>query len=438
MNTQIVRRSRLSIAVAAVAAVALAGCGSAGRSQQSPSTATMWSLSSGDQPVIEAAVDRWNNSNPDQQIKVEFFATDAYKAKIRTAVGADQAPTLIFNWSGGVLQSYVDAGAVEDLTGWLNENPEVADRYIPSVAENGVIDGRTYAIPMTKTNPATMYYNTDLLKQAGVEIPKTWDDLLAAIPKLKDIGVDPIALGGQSMWPELIWLEYLVNRQGGPEVWDGILAGEEDAWSDPAVLDALKKIQELVEAGAFQDSFASTASNSGSELALLYTGRAAINLQISSQYQVVKQAAPDFVSEGTLGFAPFPTIDGGAGDPSMVVGSPSTYFSVSSHATDAQQATAKEFLAEGLFDEEYTQDVIDTGAVPALNGIETELKDSDDAPFLEYTHSLASDASEFQLSWDQALPPAASDTLLSTLSQVFLNQITPEEFVATMNEVSVE
>ncbi|PRB43469.1 sugar ABC transporter substrate-binding protein [Arthrobacter sp. MYb23] len=430
------RRRLAALTVAAALGITIAGCGSGGPSQTSGATATMWSLTSGDQPVIKDAVAQWNEKNPDRKITVEFFASDAYKAKIRTAVGAGQAPTLIFNWTGGVLQSYVDNKAVEDLSDLVKEKPDVADRYLPSVLQNGVIDGKTYALPMNKVNPATMYFNKDLLDKAGIEPPKTWDDIMAAVPKLKAIGVAPFALGGQTKWPELIWLEFLVDREGGSGVWERIQKGEPDAWSDPAVLDALKKIQQLVDAGGFQDSFASTASNSGSELALLYTGKAAMCLQLSSQFQAIKQGSPDFIANDKLGYAPFPTIDGGKGDPSYTVGSPANFFSVSSTASEAQKKTAKDFLASGLFNDSYTEGIIKTGAVPPLKGVDSKLGTAPDSEFLKYTYDQAANASTFQFSWDQAVDPSLADTLLTHLSQVFLKQETPEQFVDAMNAAS--
>ena len=54
-------------------------------------------------------------------IEVTYFQNDPYKAKIRTAIGAGEAPTLIFGWGGGIFKSYADAGQVDDLTSWLDE-----------------------------------------------------------------------------------------------------------------------------------------------------------------------------------------------------------------------------------------------------------------------------------------------------------------------------
>lgn len=433
LTTKLTRRRFAAVAMAAAIGATMAGCGSGGPTQAKGAEATMWSLTTGDQPVIKAAVDRWNKDNPDRKITVEFFASDAMKAKIRTAVGSGQPPTLIFNWAGGGLKSYVNANAVEDLSALAKDKPQVTDRYLPSVLQNGVVNGKTYALPMSKVNPASIYYNKDLLEKAGIQPPKTWDELMAAVPKLKAQGVAPFALGGQSKWPELIWLEYLVDRQGGSAVWDRIQKGEPGAWSDPAVIDALTKIQQLVDAGGFQEGFASTASTSGSELALLYTGKAAMSLQLASQYQSIKQGAPAFISEGKLGYTPFPTISGGKGDPSYIVGTPATFFSLATAATDAQKQTAKDFLVSGLYSEAYTEGIIGTGAVPPLKGMEQKINSAPDSNFLNYTYDLSQKASTFQLSWDQALDPSLADTLLTHVGQVFLKQETPQQFVDAMN-----
>jgi raffinose/stachyose/melibiose transport system substrate-binding protein len=47
---------------------------------------------------------------------------------------------------------------------------------------------------------------------------------------------------------------------------------------------------------------------------------------------------------------------------------------------------------------------------------------------------MAQNAPHFQLSWDQALAPAPAQALLTNLSQLFLKQITPQQFSANMNK----
>lgn len=427
--------SLISAASAITLALGLAACGSSGPADPAADSdsPTMWALTGSSENIFRSSVEDWNKANADDKINQEFFANDAYKTKVRTAVGAGEGPTFIYGWGGGVLKSYVDAGHVGDLDQFLADNPEVKERYIPSVLENGVIDGKTYALPNNNMQPVVLYYNKQVFEDMGVEPPETWDDLMALVPEFNDAGIAPFALAGQSKWPNLMWLSYLVDRIGGPEVFQAILDGEEDAWSDPAVIEALTKIQELVDAGGFINGFSSIAADAGADSALLYTDKAAMMLHGGWVYQNLKNDAPEFVESGEVGFVPFPEVEGGAGDPANVVGNPANMWSVSSTASEQQKESALNYLKDGLFSEEYTQAMIDSGAVPAVNGIEDQLAASEDKNFVEFVYGLAQDAPSFQLSWDQALSPAQGDAMLANLDQIFIGEITPEEFAENMN-----
>lgn len=416
-------------------ALSLSACGSSGPTDPAADTEspTMWSMSGSSEVIFRSSVDRWNEEHADDQIKQEFFANDAYKTKVRTAIGAGEGPTFIWGWGGGVLESYVDAGHVSELDQFLADNPEVKERFIPSVLENGVIDGKTYALPNNNMQPVVLYYNKEVFEQIGAEPPETWDELMALVPTFNDAGIAPFALAGQSKWPNLMWLSYLVDRVGGPEVFQSILDGEAEAWSDPAVIEALTKIQELVDADGFVNGFSSISADAGADSALLYTDRAAMMLHGGWVYQTLKDDAPEFIESGEIGFTTFPAVEGGEGDPANVVGNPANMWSVSSTASDDQKDTALNYVKDGMFSEEYTQALIDSGAVPAVNGIEDQLEASEDKDFLRFVYKMAQDAPSFQLSWDQALSPAQGDAMLANLDLIFLGEITPEQFAENMN-----
>jgi raffinose/stachyose/melibiose transport system substrate-binding protein len=429
------RRTRWAATmVAGALALSAVACGTTGPGQAGAAgDVSMWALQTADQPILEETIGAWNDLHPDAAIRADFFSSDAYKPKIRTAVGAGQAPTLIYSWGGGVLRSYVEAGAVADLSAYRDRYPQLFERYVPVALENNQFDGRIYALPFNKVNPVVLYYNAELFTRAGVRPPTTWDELMALVPVFRGMGVAPLALGGQSKWPSLMYLEYLVDRIGGTEVFQRVLDRQPGAWSDPAVVEAATRIQQLVRAGGFADGFASTPSDSGSEMALLYTGRAAMVLQLSSQYQVVKKTAPEFVTGGRLGWVAFPAVSGGLGDPSYIVGTPANSFAISSASTEEQRRTALDFMAGQVLDESYVDAVVGSGGVPPIKDIESRLATSEDAGFLDFTYDLVQEASTFQLSWDQSLGVAEADALLTNLEQVFLLQISPEEFASRMD-----
>lgn len=281
--------------------------------------------------------------------------------------------------------------------------------------------------------PVLLYYNTKLFDRIGAEPPKTWDELMDLVPRFKDEGIAPFAMGGQSRWPQLMWLEYLVDRIGGPEVFDAIEANEPRAWSHPAVQQAGELIRELVDAGGFVHGFNSIAADSGADAALLYTDKAAMYLMGSWAYPSIKDSAPQFIADGHLGYTTFPTVDGGEGDPGNIVGNPANYWAVSAEASESERKAAAEYLTRGLMDDDYVGTLLDNGSVPPLKGVEDRLADTDAPDYLTFVYELAAEADNFELSWDQALTPKQADALLSNLEQLFTGQLSPEQFCSAMD-----
>ena len=63
------------------------------------------SVSIPQETIRRNAVERFNDANPDTTIEDTAFQNDAYKTKIKTAIGAGQAPTIIWGWGGGTLRT---------------------------------------------------------------------------------------------------------------------------------------------------------------------------------------------------------------------------------------------------------------------------------------------------------------------------------------------
>jgi len=191
-------------------------------------------------------------------------------------------------------------------------------------------------------------------------------------------------------------------------------------------------IQQLVSAGGFVDGFSSVTADSNADVALLYTGKAAMMLQGAWVYGTFQTQAADFVKSG-LGYTTFPAVPGGKGDPADIVGNPSGYFSVSSAASKAQQKAAVSFLTKGVFDSGYIDRMIKKGQVPPIQNIDSKIA-SAGSDFGTGVYNLTKAAPNFQMSWDQALPPAQATALLTNLDQLFNKQITPQQFSDNMNK----
>lgn len=443
MTFRSLRRRPAGVAAVAALSLTLTACGSSGPGNQAAGgeaaggeggcneEMALWTLQNeGINSVQQAAVDRFNEAH-DAQLEMTTYVNDPYKTKLRTAIGSPQAPDIFYNWGGGNLAEYVEADQVVPLTSALEENPEVRDAFLSSVLDVGTINGDVYGIPMQGVQPVSFFYNKEVFEQAGIEeFPATWEELLAAVDQLKAAGVQPISLAGAAAWTELMYLEYLVDRLGGAEVFQNIAEGEPGAWEHPAVVESMEMVQDLVERGAFGSNYAAVNYDSSGSMALVANDRAGMELMGAWYVTGLNDNFPQFIESGNLGWADFPVIEGGEGDVDNIVGNPSSFYSVSAQSSCPEAAS--EFLMTQMTSDEYVQGMIDVGQVPAIEGLEEQVQVGKFADFNSFTYQQVRDAPTFTQSWDQALSPAISQTMLTNLQRVFNLEITPEEFAQEM------
>ncbi len=437
------RRSFLALAAGLpLVGAGLAACGSSGPSSStgggggSSSGATYWTLNGQPQEGIrKASVDAFNRANPKSTIAVTMFQNDAYKQKIKTALGAGQAPTILWGWGGGGLKSWVDAGQVLDLTDWFGQNADLKNKLFPSTFGAATVNGKTYALPCETVTPIVLYWNKKVFDKVGVQPPQSWGDIMDLVPKLTSAGVAPFSLGGQSRWTNMMWLEFLFDRIGGPEVFQAAYEGQKDAWSNPAAIQALTEIQKLIKAGGFVKGFSSITADSNADQALLYSGKAAMMLHGAWTYGSMKASGGDFVTGGHLGFMNFPPVDGGKGDPSDTVGNPAQYLSISAKASKEQQDTAKKYFSTGVLTQDEQKQWVQSGSIPVVKGSDSLIGSSPDAEWLHFVYDTASKATTFAQSWDQALPPTQAEVLLDNIAKLFQLSISPQQFADNLNAV---
>ncbi|XVV06435.1 extracellular solute-binding protein [Actinosynnema sp. CA-248983] len=409
----------------AMAAV-VSACGTAGPAEPGAGGVKVWALQDPVlNPIEQKSIDFFKSGGGNASL--ETFGNDPYKQKLRVAIGSPNAPDVFFNWGGGNLKEYVDAGKIADLTPVLDQNSALKSAFLPSVLDGAKIDGKYYGIPMRGMQPVLLFFNKEVFAAAGVQPPKTWDDLLALVDTFKAKGVQPIALAGSQAWTELMWIEYILDRVGGPEVFRNIRDGKGQGWKDPAVAESLTKLKELIDRGGFGTNFASVGYDVGGASTILAQGKAAMHLMGSWEYVNQLGQSPDFVKKGSLGWVAFPSIPGGKGDPGNVVGNASNYYSVTSGSSQVE--AAKKFVSTALHEDSYVQALIDAGDVPAVVGVEEKLAKAANSEYTTWIYGQVKEAQNFQLSWDQDLPAEKATAMLTQLQEFFLGKVSPQQFV---------
>lgn len=377
--------------------------------------------------MIQQAVDRYMAANPGVTVQAVPMQNDPYKTRIRTAVGAGDAPCIFISWGGGPLLEYVNAGQVLDLTEYMQQDDYVS-RFMPAALTNTTFDGRIYGVPIENTSVAGFWYNKDIFEELGLTPPATYEELLSVIETLKANNVVPFALANKTMWTSSMYYMYLVDRLGGPETFANAANRTGGSFEDEPFVRAGEIVQDLVRMDAFNRGFNGLDYDTGQSRLLLYSGNAAMELMGSWQIQNVLAENPDF----NMGFFPFPAIEGGEGDPRNVVGTVGNNFY---HISSSCQAPDEAFeLLTYLIDEESIAVRVEAGRIPPVRGIAERIEN----PLMQEVLHVVETAPSVQLWYDQYLPPQLGETHKSIMQALFGLEISPEEAARRQEQATAE
>ena len=263
----------------------------------------------------EEIVKNYEAAHPGTKIEMQFLENEAFKAKLPTLLQSNDPPHLFYTWGGGVLAAQSQAGAIKDVTEAMDaDGGKLKSVYSPALVDGLSIDGKVWAVPY-QTGLVSFYYNKDLFKKAGVEADqiKTWDDFLAAVKKLKDAGITPIAGGGGDKWPIHFYWGYLAMREGGKAAFDAAKASEGDGFKSEAFIKAGQDLAALGKLEPFQQGY--LGSKWPEPVGLFADGKVAMLLGFDTTPVQQHNVAADGkgLDEANIGSFPFPATSGGAG-----------------------------------------------------------------------------------------------------------------------------
>jgi raffinose/stachyose/melibiose transport system substrate-binding protein len=378
-------------------------------------TFSWWHISTNDpgKADFQSIADAYTKAHPNVTIQITILENDAFKSKLATAMQAGTPPDLFQSWGGGVLKEYARAGLVQDLSAPLKG--AWGDSISPSAVSLYAVDGKNYGVPWNLAMVG-IWYNTDNFTKAGIAAPpKTWAELLDDVKKLQAAGITPIALGEKDKWPGHFWWVYLATRVGGKDAFAKAVS-RAGKFTDPAFVAAGKNLQDLVNLNPFEEGFLGLTFMDHS--AFMASGKAGMELMGQWTIDAQKNATPDKTGLGDkLAFATFPTVEGGVGDPSDVLGG-ADGIAVGKNAPPEAVDFLK-FLTNVENQQKLTADGV---ALPSVKGAETSIKD----PLMKQVQAQIAKAAYLQLYYDQALPPAVGNTVNDSTQSLFAGQSTPE------------
>ncbi len=140
----------------------------------------VWLLTGRDQStVLKTMVD--DTFTPSTNIPVNVMLVDP--TALLNAVVAGNGPDVVISTDSWNPVNYALRHAVEDLR-QFDDLDEVLTQFYPSAYAPFSFNGGLYALPETQMC-SVLFYRTDILEEYGLEVPQTWDELVAMLPTIQ-------------------------------------------------------------------------------------------------------------------------------------------------------------------------------------------------------------------------------------------------------------
>jgi multiple sugar transport system substrate-binding protein len=167
--------------------------------------------------VFQRAAERFEKTHPEVHVNVEDVSWDNLQQRLATDVAGGTAPDISIVATRWLLD-YVQNDIAEPLDSYMT--PAFRDEFYGNLVAPGVVDGKTYLLPLLASTRA-LYYNEDLFTKAGLSgPPKTWDDLRADAKKIVAGGQYGFGIQGKEIETDTYWY-YPFWAYGGEILVDG-------------------------------------------------------------------------------------------------------------------------------------------------------------------------------------------------------------------------
>ncbi|MGN6577955.1 MAG: ABC transporter substrate-binding protein [Nocardioides sp.] len=220
------RRLRRRGAIAAVGAAALAAltaCGGAGAGTGGGDSSTVTVWASVDQPIVDGFQEHLDKATEGTGITVKLQKVENINQLIMQKIQANDTPDIALIPQPGVVGDIVKRGAAFPLDDVVDRD-SLEQTMVPGTLDVGTFDDKLYGLLVQMNVKSLVFDNKAARAEAGYQVPRTLDELNALTDQIRSDGGTPWCLGieadAATGWPVTDWLEDLVMRYGGPDVYN--------------------------------------------------------------------------------------------------------------------------------------------------------------------------------------------------------------------------
>lgn len=373
-------------------------------------------------PAMDELIAACEKALPDVKILRTVVPSIGIRESYRLAVSADKTPDLAYTWpAASVLAGYARTGKVAPL-----------DAYYAKYKWDGINDfyrgrnsykGNIYGVPMEQ-DLMGVYYNRDLFKKLGLEVPKTYAEFQAVAAKVKEAGYVPIAFGNRDRWPATNTLSLVLGLTAGREAEEKVLFGD-GSWTDPAFKKAAETIADWAKEGYFPRGFNGIGYDEAN--ALFLGGRAAMTITGTWVLQDMARGA-----KFDLGVFMLPPISEGV--PAGTMWGEGSQWQIAASAPEATKDAAAAYV-DCLISPEHRQVWVEKGFLVPIGTKAEDLAAWNTLPAVKefYAEGLKTPDTNFY-DLHTTLPESVTQVLYPELQRLVGGDATPDQFLDAMQQ----
>jgi alpha-glucoside transport system substrate-binding protein len=246
-----------------------------------------------------------------------YEGSDSFEEQVLIRVEGGNPPDVaLFPQPGAVIRQ-AEEGQIISLEQLGFDIDELKATFGDYLIELGEYEGEHYAVPTNANLKSLIWYNIPVFEAQGYEIPETFEDLLTLSDQMLADGYTPWSIGTGSDaatgWPATDWLEDIVLRQQGTDVYDGWVDNSVP-FDGPEIQEAMDLFGQIV----FADGYVLGGPDSIPAIDFRDAPDAIIGDEppalMHRQASFIVNFFPEGAEFGTdYGVFPFPTIDGNDG-----------------------------------------------------------------------------------------------------------------------------
>jgi alpha-glucoside transport system substrate-binding protein len=262
----------------------------------------------------------WEDFQTCTDISISYEGDNAFEANLPARIAEGNPPDVVFLSQPGLLTDIVRTGAAKVVGKAAQANLDKG--WSDDWKRYGTVDGQLYAVPLEAQIKSLVWYSPTLFREKGYQVPTTWEQLIALSDRMVADGMKPwcagIESGKATGWPLTDWIEDVLLRTAGPDVYDQWVT-HQIPFNDPRIAEAVDRVGQILKNPAYVNGghgeVASIATTAFQEGGLPILERKCGLHRQASFYFNQWPSGTDVSAEGDVFAFYLPTIGSGTGKP---------------------------------------------------------------------------------------------------------------------------